>query len=495
MWGTRNVLEAVETVLAVLAFAGIALAGGGSTQTASPVMEKFVSKEANFVLYKPRGWTVNEGAQPTFRTISVTDPAGQYEAAMSFGTSPTGGDMVALARMLISGIARQFPDLEIPGAAISSDRGRIVFDAAFTAPQQGRRELRCWIAGGPGGFVCSSIDAPVGQLAAARPLLLTILSNVRIMKGAMPAGDGAAPIQVTWSAYRLSDGSASFRIPQGWGVREFGRGCFTASDPSGTYSFMVASVDAITPQLGVTYPGAVISPYLPPSRALPFFGGRAGLMSNMQIMNLFPRPDVARQMAQVYTAGPLTAEEFVYTCDTRRGKAKGYTFGVSFGSRLGTNWSLRHLSVFAPAGTFDRYLGNFVTMLQSYQVDDQWARQYVAQGMARLRQMQQQTSAMVSRNAQEIHQMMQDAYNERQTSQDYIDYQRTNYIRGQQDWISTMEGGSVYHTDTWGTKNLTTGETWNGQPYNYVHFEGQNPKYNEQMQSIDSRALWERYRP
>ena len=37
--------------------------------------------------------------------------------------------------------------------------------------------------------------------------------------------------------------------------------------------------------------------------------------------------------------------------------------------------------------------------------------------------MQQQTSAMVTRNAQEIRQMMQAAYDERQKSQDYIDYQ------------------------------------------------------------------------
>jgi len=26
-----------------------------------------------------------------------------------------------------------------------------------------------------------------------------------------------------------------------------------------------------------------------------------------------------------------------------------------------------------------------------------------------------------------------------------------------------------------------------------VHFEGKNPKYNEQMQPVDSRALWERH--
>jgi len=56
-----------------------------------------------------------------------------------------------------------------------------------------------------------------------------------------------------------------------------------------------------------------------------------------------------------------------------------------------------------------------------------------------------------------------------------------------------MEGGTVYRSDSWGTKNTTTGETWEGRPYDYVHFEGKNPKYNEQMQPVDSRALWERH--
>ena len=99
---------------------------------------------------------------------------------------------------------------------------------------------------------------------------------------------------------------------------------------------------------------------------------------------------------------------------------------------------------------------------------------------------------MVAQNARDIPRMMQAAYDERQRSQDYIDYQRTNYIRGQQDWVSAMEGGTVYHTNSWGTKNTTTGETWEGAPFHYVNFQGRNPKYNEDMAPVNTRALWER---
>jgi hypothetical protein len=133
-------------------------------------------------------------------------------------------------------------------------------------------------------------------------------------------------------------------------------------------------------------------------------------------------------------------------------------------------------------------------MVQSYRIDDAFAMNYIARGMERLRQMQRQTAEIVSRNAQEIRQMMQAAYDERKRSMDYIDYQRTQYIRGEQDWISHMEGGTIYRSDHWGTKNTATGETWEGQPYNYYNFKGGNPKYRENMTPIDNRALYEKYR-
>jgi hypothetical protein len=49
----------------------------------------------------------------------------------------------------------------------------------------------------------------------------------------------------------------------------------------------------------------------------------------------------------------------------------------------------------------------------------------------------------------------------------------------------------VYHTDSWGTTNTVTGERWDGKGYDYVHFTGENPKYDEQMTAVDSRTLWE----
>jgi len=57
-----------------------------------------------------------------------------------------------------------------------------------------------------------------------------------------------------------------------------------------------------------------------------------------------------------------------------------------------------------------------------------------------------------------------------------------------------MEGGTIYQSDHWGTKNTPTGETWEGQPYNSYNLRGETPKCHETMTPIDNRALFEKYR-
>ena len=465
----------------------------GLPRAEAPAMEKYVSKEASFVVYKPSGWTVREESQTGAHLLAVSDPGGCLSASMLFGASPTGNDVTALASALASEFARCYPDARISNVLISRDRRRVMFDGTFSTAEAGAREMRAWVSGGSGQFAYSRIEAPAGRLAEERRILLTILANVRVIKGAV-GGSDAAPKRVQMASHTLSDGSASFLLPVGWDCRELGKGQFAANDASGAFGFLVGSADMITPRPGVTFPGAIVSPYLPPSRAWEFLTSHLGLASEMRFESVVPRNDLAGQFATVYTSGPVQVEEFLYSCTTRAGRARGYTIGLSLGSRLDTNWNFRHLSVYGPAERFNAFLVNFAAMLESYRISDQWAQRYVAQGLVRLRQLQQQTAAIVARNADEIHSMMQAAYDERQRSQEYIDYQFTNYIRGEQDWISSVEGGTVYHSDSWGTRNTTTGESWEGQPFNSVNFEGSNPKYNEQMQAINDRATFERFR-
>ena len=150
------------------------------------------------------------------RTFFVNDPSGLYSAAMFYGSSPTGKDVLALASFFANNIRKQLPDLNIVKVMTSPDKKKVVFDAIYTDRQKKRKEFRVWITGGDGNFTYSSIEAPEGQLTGSKQLLLTILSNVRIMKGAIGATQaGSSPVKAPMVQTRLHDGSATFEIPQG----------------------------------------------------------------------------------------------------------------------------------------------------------------------------------------------------------------------------------------------------------------------------------------
>jgi hypothetical protein len=172
---------------------------------------------------------------------------------------------------------------------------------------------------------------------------------------------------------RLHDGSASFQIPQSWKFQSFGTGAFVARDESGSSSFVVGTVELLTPQLKVRVPGALVSNYLPPHQALQFIAGSQGIASQMEFIQVIPKQELNQQLRQVHTAGPAAAEEFVYTFNSKGRRSKGYSFGVSFGSRLSTNWKFWHLSLGAPIEQFDTYVPTFTAMAHSYRINEKFA--------------------------------------------------------------------------------------------------------------------------
>ena len=190
------------------------------------------------------------------------------------------------------------------------DGSSLTFDGTYSPPKRGKTEFRSWVNLQGGQSTCARIEAPAGQVTAMKPTLLTVLSNIRVMKGAVAPTAAAAPVRVQLVPYRLRDGSASFVIPQGWQCQDHGKGTFVAGNPGG-YSFISGDVDLLTPQMRVNQPGILVSPYLAPGQAWQFITARYGLAANMRFEKVIPRADMARQMGQVYTAGPVTVEELI----------------------------------------------------------------------------------------------------------------------------------------------------------------------------------------
>ena len=453
-------------------------------------LKKQLTRAANFVTYAPADLVACETADGLARIVILTNTTGTREVGLSYGPAPAGAAARSMAARFAKNYLRRAPDFKIDRVW---ERGaRIVMDAHYTGAHGRRMTCRGWTACSNEVGQQSWIAAPANEFAAARPELLTILANIHVTRDAFRVTT-RLPAALPLNRYTLPDGSASVLVPVGWQTQPLGPCGFIARDPAAHASFMVASADVLSPSLGVKVPGAFIADYLVPHRAMEYLAGQQGIAQSMRFLEVTPRPDLVRQIGQVYTAGPVAVEQFLYTFSAGRTRCKGYTFGISFGSRLGVNWKFWHMTASAPVASFDSMAVTFVKMFESYRINDQFAQQYIANGMAHLRVLQRQTSELVARNASEIHSMMQAAFAERMRSGDYIDYQRSNYIRGEQDWVSDMEGGTMYHSDRWGTRNTASGDYYEGQPYNYFNYTGDNPKYNEGMTAIDSRALWERY--
>ncbi len=475
---------------------GAASAAPGKDGKGAVSIQKFVTEKASFVVYMPKGWKATEGEQDGVRTLTVSDPKGACVATMHVGASPAAGDAVAQAAYFAARLGKS-GEVQIASARCTPDRARVVFDGTY-APTGGRREFRAWVSQAAGQCVCQVIEAPVGQLAASRAMLLTVLSNATLTKAAQGAGRA---VQAALTPRQLKDGSATVSVPADWNFQDLGKGSFIAGDAAGQYGFMVAGATVLTGKGGVVAAGVPLSPYRVPSDAFRFLTGLQGLATNMQFLSVTPHPELAQQLVIPGRTAAANAEEFVYTYTNKQGQAaKGYSFGVTTAQMMGFNWGLWHITVVGPADGFDAYVGNFTAMIRSYQGNEEFAKRYIERGNERLRQMERETAAKIASNATYIRETMQAAYEERQKSQEYIDYQRTQYIRGQSDWVSEVEGGAVYHSDSWGTENTWTGEFWAAdpdgrgdpnRPYNYVNFQGKNPKYNETMQEINTRALWE----
>lgn len=458
----------------------------------APTMVKYISPQGNVVLYKPAAWQVREEGNPQACDVQVSDPQGKVLVKQSLRINPQGHNLLAMLRALCQPVQANCPDFQFEEGWLAPQGNRAVFAFTYTHPQLGPREGRAWLtAEGQLGLI-SLAETPAGQFGPYKPLLLSILANIKIMKnGFLPVGTGTGSQVMPLRPYRLGDGSATFALPPHWSYQDLGRTHFLAKDAARQSSFMVLAVEVLSPRLGVQVPNVPVLPFLPPDQALATLASRQGLLANLQFVERWPRPDLSQLISQVYTAGPVQAAELLYTFTDQGRRCQGYTLGICFGSRLDTGWRFWHLTFTAPAEQFSAMVPTFLAMAQAYHIDDAYAQQYIANGLRRLRELQAQTAAVVSRTRQEISAMMQAAYDERQRSQDYIDYQRTNYIRGQQDWISHLEGGTIYHTDSWGTKNTYTGQTWEGAPFNYFHYQGENPRYRESLTPIDNRRLYD----
>jgi hypothetical protein len=151
-------------------------------------------------------------------------------------------------------------------------------------------------------------------------------------------------------------------------------------------------------------------------------------------------------------------------------------------------WSTMISGVWAPQQDAYLYLDALEEVAASFSINKQYAKAYVRAGMQRLRNLEKETSNKINELNREREKNFQ-AWEARQRSQEFSQSKWDDYRRGHSYWVSDIEGGKVYATDSSGTRDTTTGDYYEGLAYNYTNFEGDSPRYNESMREISSYEL------
>jgi hypothetical protein len=108
--------------------------------------------------------------------------------------------------------------------------------------------------------------------------------------------------------------------------------------------------------------------------------------------------------------------------------------------------------------------------------------------MAKVREMMAKTSSMMYRYSQEMRASSLAGHQNRMKSSDFTSYKFSTYMRGEQEWVTSVEGGAMVTTDHWG---LSVGGRYvvEGPPFNYYNFQGE--KYG--LLPVDvSREVYEK---
>jgi hypothetical protein len=130
------------------------------------------------------------------------------------------------------------------------------------------------------------------------------------------------------------------------------------------------------------------------------------------------------------------------------------------------------MGFWAPASQFARYLFSLLKIAESYRLNEKWAKEYVRQGQERVREMMKKTSSMMSRYAEEMRQSNLASHQNRMRSDDFISYKHSTYMRGEQEWVTQVEGGTMVTTDHWGL-SVRGRYAVEGRPFNYYNFQGE----------------------
>jgi len=442
--------------------------------------EYSVTDGGAFGLYKPKGWRIGSQTYPNGRMVFVTEQRDlSYASVLFLEKIDSNLDSVGFAGTTLKNVMTQMPNLKILDARSSRDRMHTVVKYQRPGSQNILIEGKyCFNIKHPTALV-TGYEAPAAQLREMISTLMTVIANITILDdqayrtraARTNSGKSIVPPLRELSA---QDNTCRLMVPEGWNLIA-AKGAAVCASPDESAGFIFTTVGFVArsriPYFDSSKIPGLHYEYMRPIDALIVAARQTG-STNHKVLERHANPSAAME-GSAFLKKQVDAEVVLISYRNRKGvSCIGYYDVVGSVPDNAGQWGIIPMGFWAPSDQFARYLPSLIEIAESFQINDQWASDYVRQGMAKVREMMATTSSMMSRYAEEIRQSNLATHQNRMRSSDYISYKFSTYMRGEQDWVSSLEGGSVVTSNHSGlTVNGRT--TIEGPPFNYYNFQGE----------------------
>ena len=442
--------------------------------------EYCVTDDGTFGLYKPKGWKVGTQRYSNGRIVFVTDPQNvSYVSVLFLEKIDPNLDSVTFAGATLKNVMKQMPNLKILEARSSRDRMHTVVKYQRPGPQNILIEGRyCFNVKRPTALV-TGYEAPAKHLKQSLSTLLTVIANITILddqayRTRASQTKGGEPTVPPMREVSAQDNTCRLMVPQGWNLIA-AKGAAVCASPDENAGFIFTTVGFVArsriPYFDSSKMPGLHYEYIRPIDALIVAARHMGA-SNHKVLERHANRSAAME-GSAFLKKQVDAEIALISYTNRKGvPCIGYYDVVGSVPDNAGQWGIIPMGFWAPTNQFARYLPSLIKIAESFRINEQWASEYVRQGMAKVREMMKTTSSMMSRYAEEMRQSSLASHQNRMRSSDFISYKFSTYMRGEQDWVTSSEGGTVLTSHHWGlTVNGRT--TIEGPPFNYYNFQGE----------------------
>ncbi len=445
--------------------------------------EYYVTKDGAFGVYRPKGWKVSTQKYPNGKMVFVSDPQNLFFAsATCLEDINPNLDAVTFAIATLKNITKQMPGLKIVGARSSRDRMHTVVKYHRSGHKETPIEGKYMFNVKQPNASVFGYEATSTQYREVASTLLTIITNItvlddqkyqRLVSQGSFQGKQKRPTTLPMKQTSSPDRTCSLLVPEGWKFTA-GKGaalCTSLHEESG----FIYAVIGFVAKSRIPYFNSANIPGLHYEHMLPvdalIMAARHDGSTNHRVIERYNNKSWANQ-ASAYLKKQVDAELALISATNKHGlPCTGYYDVFGFPPDNAGQWGIIVMGFWAPTSQFAQQLSSLIRIAESYRLNEQWAGEYVREGMARVRELMKKTSSMMSRYAEEMRQTSLASHQNRMKSSDYISYKFSSYMRSEQEWVAKLGGGKIYTTDHWGL-SVDGKYVFEGPPFNYYNYRG-----------------------